>query len=188
VCPYWARKGTCAFGDNCFYAHPAVEADVGSVAAPGGGGSERRSKKRESKNRKFGAFRRWLLDEFGAQQMSAGAGVLDVAGGKGELSFELLNLNSVPTTVIDPRVVLLTKVAKKLRAGLYGSSSVHEAYLDRPAHDRNLLDPLLPQHLKMYFDGALVSGRLHCRLASAGCHHRLHEAYRTRASRTLAVN
>ena len=31
--------------------------------------------------------------------------VLDVAGGKGELAFELLNLSNVPATVVDPRPV-----------------------------------------------------------------------------------
>jgi hypothetical protein len=33
----------------------------------------------------------------------SGLGVVDVAGGKGELSFELINLSNVPCTVIDPR-------------------------------------------------------------------------------------
>jgi ubiquinone/menaquinone biosynthesis C-methylase UbiE len=31
------------------------------------------------------------------------AGVLDVAGGKGELAFQLVNLNNIPATVVDPR-------------------------------------------------------------------------------------
>ena len=38
--------------------------------------------------------------------MSCGAGVLDVAGGQASLSWELLNIHGIPTTVIDPRPVL----------------------------------------------------------------------------------
>ena len=37
-----------------------------------------------------GAFRNWLLETFGLEKLRAGY-VLDVAGGKGELSFELAN-------------------------------------------------------------------------------------------------
>ena len=40
-----------------------------------------------------------------------GTGVLDVAGGKGELGFELCNLNDIPTCVIDPRKLELKRYA-----------------------------------------------------------------------------
>ena len=36
-------------------------------------------------------FRAFLVKTFGAELMSEGSGVLDVAGGRGQLSFELLN-------------------------------------------------------------------------------------------------
>lgn len=35
----------------------------------------------------------------------------DVAGGKGELAFELLNLNATPATVLEPRMLDLHKRA-----------------------------------------------------------------------------
>lgn len=50
-----------------------------------------------------GVFRRWLLAEFGREVLGAGAGVLDVAGGKSELAFQLVNLNRLPATIVDPR-------------------------------------------------------------------------------------
>jgi hypothetical protein len=134
---------------------PGVAGDGGYWARKGNY-TPRLTKKSESNKGKVGAFRRWLIDTFGADAMRAGSGVLDIVGGKGELSFELLNLNSVPTTVIDPRVVLLTKVVKKLRVGLYASSSLFHQYLDMDAHDRNREAPRRPDHLKLFFDQSLI--------------------------------
>ena len=59
---------------------------------------------------------RWLLDTFGRDVLGAGAGVLDVAGGKGGLAFELANLNGVAATVLDPRPLSLSRHAVLLQA------------------------------------------------------------------------
>jgi len=48
-----------------------------------------------------------------------GAGVLDIAGGNGELAFELLNISGVPVTVVDPRPMRLDKYVKRFRKGFY---------------------------------------------------------------------
>ncbi len=42
--------------------------------------------------------------------------MLDVAGGKGALAFELVNLNGVPATVLDPRPLALRRHALLLQA------------------------------------------------------------------------
>lgn len=42
--------------------------------------------------------------------------MLDVAGGKGALAFELANLNGVPATVLDPRPLSLSRHAVLLQA------------------------------------------------------------------------
>jgi hypothetical protein len=42
--------------------------------------------------------------------------VLDVAGGKGALAFELVNLNGLPATVLDPRPLALRRHALLLQA------------------------------------------------------------------------
>mmetsp|Transcript_25206 Transcript_25206/g.50145 ORF Transcript_25206/g.50145 Transcript_25206/m.50145 type:complete len:420 (+) Transcript_25206:86-1345(+) len=50
-------------------------------------------------------FARWLLETFDANALAAGSGVLDVAGGKGHLSVELLLASPDPNqraTVVDP--------------------------------------------------------------------------------------
>ena len=49
-------------------------------------------------------FRKFLVETFGLERLGEGEGVLDVAGGKGQLSFELVNLcRGVRSTVVDAR-------------------------------------------------------------------------------------
>ena len=57
------------------------------------------------KSERAGVFRRFLLKTFGAEALRSGRGVIDVAGGHGSLSFELLNVDGVPCTIVDPRRV-----------------------------------------------------------------------------------
>eukprot|EP01051_Picozoa_sp_SAG22_P015007 SAG22_NODE_1905_length_3335_cov_2.377627_3_plen_492_part_00 len=47
-------------------------------------------------------FARWLVETYGLERLRSGSGVLDVAGGKGDLASELQNAYSVPCTVVDP--------------------------------------------------------------------------------------
>eukprot|EP01116_Phalansterium_solitarium_P007216 TRINITY_DN19757_c0_g1_i1.p1 TRINITY_DN19757_c0_g1~~TRINITY_DN19757_c0_g1_i1.p1 ORF type:complete len:208 (+),score=68.82 TRINITY_DN19757_c0_g1_i1:874-1497(+) len=54
-------------------------------------------------------FARWLIDTFGAEQLGAGSGVLDIAGGRGAVSFELLTCNGVRCTLIEPRPLKLDR-------------------------------------------------------------------------------
>lgn len=44
--------------------------------------------------------------------LNNGTGVLDIAGGKGELSFELVNLNGIQATVVEPRALQLWRQHK----------------------------------------------------------------------------
>lgn len=60
---------------------------------------------------------RFLLDTYGRELLSSGSGVLDVAGGKGELAFELVNLNNIPATVVEPRALKLAKQELWLKVG-----------------------------------------------------------------------
>ena len=60
---------------------------------------------------------RWLIDTFGPDLVASGTGLLDVAGGMGELSFELVNINKLPSTVMDPRPLNLKGSLRKLRVG-----------------------------------------------------------------------
>ena len=65
--------------------------------------SGRAPRKKRSAYGPTACFRRFLLDTFGLDTLQGGSGVADVAGGAGTLSYELQNLNNIPSTVYDPR-------------------------------------------------------------------------------------
>ena len=58
-------------------------------------------------------MRQWLLGTHCVQQLNQGAGVLDVAGGRGELSFQL-HLAGVRVTCIDRRACKPCKALSRL--------------------------------------------------------------------------
>jgi hypothetical protein len=109
--------------------------------------------------------------------LGSGTGVLDIAGGKGELSFELANLTGVPTTVVDPRPLQLDRFSKRSRntmrannthmsvshvkmvhrllVGIYHRTGPWQAYNHLPvppdaSHVRT------PGHLRTFFDDHLL--------------------------------
>ncbi len=65
---------------------------------------------KQQKGRRAAAFVAWLLATYGAEPLNEGTGVLDVAGGKGAISYELQCRHGVRCTLVDPgiRTRLLT--------------------------------------------------------------------------------
>ncbi|KAG0364396.1 hypothetical protein BGZ54_007562 [Gamsiella multidivaricata] len=49
-------------------------------------------------------FCRWLVNKFGKDLLNSGSGVLDVAGGKGEISLFLTHMFGIRSTVVEPNV------------------------------------------------------------------------------------
>ena len=47
-------------------------------------------------------FARWLIAVYGRERLASGTGVVDVAGGKGELAQQLAREYQIPATVVDP--------------------------------------------------------------------------------------
>lgn len=84
-------------------------------------GAGRRNKIRN--HHRVSVFRHFVLETFGAELLRSGAGVLDIAGGKGELSFELSQLNGICSTVVDPRPLDLTVFERRMQSGRYFSST-----------------------------------------------------------------
>lgn len=114
VCRRWLR-GTCTLGDACVYRHATPDARELRVA-------ERQRAEREAaqleavdpldpyaatdklpKAARFRVLAQWLVDTYGIEQLRAGGGVLDVAGGGGALSAVLAADFGVQSCVVDPR-------------------------------------------------------------------------------------
>ncbi|CAG9464591.1 unnamed protein product [Pedinophyceae sp. YPF-701] len=138
-CKHWLRRGACLFdsdGGRCFFSHP--EHERGALALRPHNGSGRRGEARggERQRRKVlkrgraKLFRDFLVRVFGEDLMRLG-GVLDVAGGKGELAFVLENLNGVRCDVIDPRRGALAKCRAQLKVGIYHQNPCLNATISR---------------------------------------------------------
>lgn len=96
------------------------------------------------------AVRRWMLNVLGREYMLEG-GCLDIAGGKGEFSFEIMNLNGVMSTVIDPRPLDLYRFKRKLEFGFYHRNDVLGSYNHLPAPQKDDV-PRLPNHIRGFFE------------------------------------
>jgi len=122
ACRHWARAGACLYGDRCKFAHASPNTVGGAPASPppppDGRSRAYERNRRVRKRGKCGHLRRFLLERFGADALRSGP-VLDVGGGKGELAFELENLNDVRTVVVDAAPLRLAKLEKKLRGGWF---------------------------------------------------------------------
>ena len=164
VCRHFARRGACLFGDACAFSHDIepgtrrrqagedARALCSSPSSPThppvpcAFGARRRNVGNKAK---CSVFRRWVLETFGHAFLCSGAGVLDVAGGKGELAFELLNVSGVPVTVVDPRPMRLDAYVRKFRAGYYHRNRA-------PAVVASVLRPqdaplAAPEHCRVFF-------------------------------------
>jgi len=78
-------------------------------------------------------FVQWLLDRIGKEVLGRGSGVLDIAGGRGEVSWHLQVNNGVRSTVIDPREVKPIKKKKRKelkKKGVESGPSVIRAFFD----------------------------------------------------------
>ena len=170
LCRHWARKGRCDYGDRCRFRHERVPSDdppstsggveEGDATADGEvgyrqqqpqnqrEGATRFGRRHHARNRnKAGDFRRWLVDTFGFDTLSSGEGILDVAGGKGELAFELQNISGIPVTVVDPRPMRLDRYVRRFRSGIYHRNQSQVASKLRRPQTSSLS---APTHLRMF--------------------------------------
>jgi hypothetical protein len=127
-----------ALQTTCGMASSQSSNGAASEGKAGGG----RFRQREKGLSHAKAFRQWLVRTIGVVELCKGSGVLDVAGGKGQLSFELLNLKDVPTTVIDPRPLNVAKYCESFRMGHYGRQPEDAA-------------PRAPRHIQRFWEPAL---------------------------------
>jgi len=100
---------------------------------------------KKGKNERASVFAKFLIKTFGKSDvLSKGSGVLDVAGGRGEMNFELNVLRNVRCTTIDPRPSKLSKrqlrwLKKRNRNTKH--EETHSQLLNRMTHIQALFNP-----------------------------------------------
>jgi hypothetical protein len=120
-------------------------------------------------------FRKWCVDNFGCDRMNSNGGVLDVAGGKGELAYELLAYGRVKNiTIVDPRPYNIFGMLKRLTRGHIdrirrrsdGTTTtikVKKTFIGMESSKRSVIDQdqffihacsdlLLPKHNRCWFE------------------------------------
>jgi hypothetical protein len=113
-CKFWINSKTCQHGDQCEFFHVS---DAERKAERAKWLKERLHLKRvrahidedpldphgkTNKQQRAQVFVEWLVQTFGADFLASGKGVVDVAGGRGSVSFELWNKRRLPCTLIEP--------------------------------------------------------------------------------------
>uniref|UniRef100_K3WHT4 C3H1-type domain-containing protein n=1 Tax=Globisporangium ultimum (strain ATCC 200006 / CBS 805.95 / DAOM BR144) TaxID=431595 RepID=K3WHT4_GLOUD len=148
-CKFWINSRTCQYGDKCELFHVdgtnlkaerakwlqerlhlkrvRAKHDADPLDAHGKQGKQQRAQ----------VFVDWLVEKFGTDFLSTGAGVVDVAGGRGNVSFELWNKRKIPCTLIDPRPMKLSKMQFK-----------YMKKLNKEKHEIN--DELVPQKRDLF--------------------------------------
>ncbi|KAI9207164.1 uncharacterized protein BJ171DRAFT_566008 [Polychytrium aggregatum] len=126
-CKFWINTGRCPV-KNCIWRHEEGEALQRSKRAylhdrlkrrrielPASQNDPIPSAAKASHHSRAQVFARWIVETFSpTTELNLGMGVLDVAGGRGDVSFELANGFAVRSTLIEPRAVMATK--RQIRA------------------------------------------------------------------------
>lgn len=81
--------------------------------------------------------------------------MLDVAGGKGELAFQLRNLNAIPTAVVDPRPLQLGSFQSRLARGMYHRNPVLSTHNTVAGPDPARPNGVAPEHCRIFFDAEM---------------------------------
>ena len=114
ICTHWL-KGGCRYGEKCQFAHPINE--IGTI-------EKRGASNNAGKDGRHTAVRRLIMGEY---NFIEGDSIVEVAGGKGDLSIELQNLEGIHCTLIEPRNNLkdgVSSFTRKLTRNMYHRSPV----------------------------------------------------------------
>ena len=123
ICNHWL-KGCCRYEESCKFAHPPELKGSKVKRGRRGAGTIKAAHTAGGKDLRQTAFRRFLLGNLGLSNTSR---LVEVAGGKGELGLELLNLHQIDACNVEPRDCQQQGVAKftrKLELGMFHRSAV----------------------------------------------------------------
>ncbi len=156
ICKFYITK-TCPRGDQCFFKHTDDPIEIADYLKKCEDEKIDKSKKKKvrkddvhgpaDKTRRNEIFSRWVVSTFGGSEKLSNGGIIDVAGGRGELSFELCYRHGVGKLVlVEPRFAnMMDRVSNKQRAL---SERLMKERIERgectPVIDR--------QHIKAYFN------------------------------------
>ena len=177
ICRHWAKTGTCLYGGECKFRHPEdlfqQKQDSTGTYNKGTKNLHRsRTRANRTNDNRMGAFRRFLLDTYGEQRLKSGSGVVEVAAGiHGGVSFELVNLNGIPCTAIEPRGPFrLTKRRRMLQNGIYhrtlplqkyNSIGLEDVLVGGGGNDASGDDQLTigkaPRHWRLFFGNWMIA-------------------------------
>ena len=143
---------------------------TGSGSSAAGSATEGKKNKRAhwhkiKKDNRASTFAALLVRQFGRDRLRHGTGVVDVAGGSGELSFELAVRWGVPCTIVDPRGegVRLTARHKRLLASRAANRALITAtwkaaspLARQLAREWEGYSPANASHVKKWFNAELM--------------------------------
>ena len=88
--------------------------------------------------------------------------IIDIAGGKGQLSFEFVNLNGINSIVIDPRCCLQLERWKNgiIRGYFHTNKIISEKYIDIKHDIIKKNGVKYPKHLRLFFDESFLNPKL----------------------------
>ena len=120
LCTAWINTGLCPRMSECKFRHGTCGVPIGKARAlwiaerrqrraalPSTTGDDIPSQDKQGYRARAAVMAKWMVETFKVQDLEKG--VLDVAGGRGDLSFELSLAHSLRCTVVDPRPVRLNK-------------------------------------------------------------------------------
>eukprot|EP00924_Labyrinthula_sp_SR-Ha-C_P003087 maker-scaffold_50-snap-gene-1.12-mRNA-1 protein AED:0.00 eAED:0.00 QI:102/1/1/1/1/1/3/276/340 len=110
-CKHWMKKGRCNLEEKCYFIHPK---NVIPNQTPNTSGRRRKTKNDGRAN----VFRRWIIENYSDIPFQNGI-ILDVAAGKGHLSFLLSNLHGCESVALEPRNLNLSSYAKRFKYGMF---------------------------------------------------------------------
>ncbi|KAK9719007.1 hypothetical protein K7432_005099, partial [Basidiobolus ranarum] len=125
VCKYWINTGNCQVL-NCPYQHPTSPEELSRIRKEWV--TERvqtrrklniseedphSNEQKQSHRLRAKHFVDWLIKKYSIEYLNSGEGVLDVAGGRGDISFELHTKRGIKATLIEPREMKLSKPQRK---------------------------------------------------------------------------
>ncbi|KAL6757797.1 hypothetical protein V8C86DRAFT_2613633, partial [Haematococcus lacustris] len=161
VCKHWLNTGRCWKGAACPHAH--LQAGSSRTAAMHRYLADRQESRRRGaaaagfevhdtgsaadRVARACVLAAWIVEQYGVAALNRGSGVLDVAGGRGALSFQLQVRHGVKVTLVEPRPLKLSRQQHRLLEQLQVSigpapTSYPAASVPTPAHKAGRADAL----------------------------------------------